>query len=119
VTPWRKVSGIHGGGAATRRLRGGLVVAQISLTVVLLVGAGLIGRSVLHLLEEDPGYRTDGALVMDVWQPTEQTAGMRTELSAGDVRIAEYLGRLMSRLATIRAWNMSAVSIVSRSTPDR
>ena len=92
---------IHGGGAATRRLRGGLVVAQISLTVVLLVGAGLIGRSVLHLLEENPGYRTDGALVMNLWQPTEQTAGMRTELSAGDVRIAEYLGGLMGRLATI------------------
>ena len=92
---------IQGAGAATRRLRGGLVVAQISLTVVLLVGAGLIGRSVLHLLQVDPGYRTDGALVMDLWLPAEQTVGMRTEVSPGDVRIADFLGGLMGRLATI------------------
>ena len=62
---------IQGGSAATRRLSAGLVMAQISLTVVLLVGAGLVGRSVLNLLNEDPGYRTDGALVMDVWLSTE------------------------------------------------
>ncbi len=52
---------IQGGSAATRRFSAGLVMAQISLTVVLLVGAGLVGRSVLNLLNEDPGYRTDGA----------------------------------------------------------
>jgi putative ABC transport system permease protein len=92
---------IHGGGAATRRLRAGLVVVQISLTVVLLVGAGLIGRSVLHLLQENPGFRTDGALVMDLWQPAEPIVGTRTEPSAGDVRIAGFLGALMDRLTTI------------------
>jgi putative ABC transport system permease protein len=92
---------IHGGGAATRHLRGGLVVAQISLTVVLLIGAGLIGRSVLRLLEEDPGYRTDGALVMDLWLPAEQIVETRTEASPGDLRIAGFLGRLLDRLATI------------------
>jgi predicted permease len=92
---------IQGGGTATRRLRAGLVVAQISLTVVLLIGAGLVGRSVLRLLEVDPGYRTDGALVMDLWLPAEPVTATRTEHSPGDVRIAEFLGALMGRLATI------------------
>jgi predicted permease len=85
---------IHGGGAATRRLRAGLVMAQVSLTVVLLIGTGLVGRSVLNLLDEDPGYRTDGALVMEVWLPGGQYAGP----SAGDTYIAAFLERLMSRL---------------------
>jgi putative ABC transport system permease protein len=87
---------IQGGSAATRRLSSGLIMAQIALTVVLLVGAGLVGRSVLKLLDEDPGYRTDGALVMDVWLPAEVESGWRTELSAGDAYIAGYLERLMS-----------------------
>ncbi|HEY1303660.1 MAG TPA: ABC transporter permease [Vicinamibacterales bacterium] len=92
---------IQGGSAATRRLSSGLVMAQIALTVVLLVGAGLVGRSVLNLLDEDPGYRTDGALVMDVWLPTESYGGARTELSAGDISIANFLERLMSELQRI------------------
>jgi predicted permease len=96
---------IQGGSAATRRLGSGLVMAQIALTVVLLVAAGLVGRSVLNLLDEDPGYRTDGALVMDIWLPAEEPSGpsgARTELSAGDADIAGYLERLMSALRTIR-----------------
>jgi predicted permease len=92
---------IQGGSAATRRLSTGLVMAQIALTVVLLVGAGLVGRSVLNLLDEDPGYRTDGAIVMDVWFPTEFYGGARTELSAGDAYKASFLERLMSELQRI------------------
>ena len=89
---------IQGGSAATRRFSAGLVMAQISLTVVLLVGAGLVGRSVLNLLNEDPGYRTDGAIVMDVWLSTENPVGPPT---AGDAYIASFLDRLMSGLRAI------------------
>ena len=90
---------IQGGSAATRRLSAGLVMAQIALTVVLLVGAGLVGRSVLNLLDEDPGYRTDGALVMDVWLPAEVVRVGPT--TAGDAYIASFLERLMSGLRMI------------------
>jgi putative ABC transport system permease protein len=92
---------IQGGSAATRRLSTGLIMAQIALTVVLLVGAGLVGRSVLNLLNEDPGYRMDGAVVMDVWLPAEVPAGTRTDLSANDTYIADFLERLMSELRTL------------------
>ncbi len=93
---------VQGGSVASRRLRAGLVMAQVSLTVVLLVGAGLVGKSVLNLLAEDPGYRTEGALVMDVWLPSELGGGdTRTEFSAGDARIASFLEALMDRLRSI------------------
>jgi predicted permease len=89
---------IQGASAATRRFSGGLVMAQISLTVVLLVGAGLVGRSVLNLLDEDPGYRTDGAVVMDVWLSAEEPVGPPT---GGDDYIASFLERLMNELRAI------------------
>jgi predicted permease len=42
-----------------RRLRGALVVAEIAIAAVLLVGAGLLFRSMTAMLAVDPGYRTD------------------------------------------------------------
>lgn len=53
----------HAGGDASDRIRGGLVVVQIAMTVVLLIGAGLLARSFERLLEVDPGYHTHGLVV--------------------------------------------------------
>ena len=49
-------------GAALRRAT---VVAQVSLTVVLLSGAALLGRSFLNLLRVDPGFSTNHVIVID------------------------------------------------------
>jgi putative ABC transport system permease protein len=54
----------HTGGAAVRRLRHALVVAQLALSVVLLIGAGLLGRSLGALLSQDPGFRREGLLTI-------------------------------------------------------
>lgn len=54
------------GGRDGQRVRDALVVAQVALTLVLLAGAGLLGRSFLRLLAVDPGYRTTSALVLDI-----------------------------------------------------
>ena len=67
---------IQGGGLASHRLRGGLVAGQIALTVVLLTGAGVLGRTFVNLLAVDPGYRTDGALVMEAWLPEPRAAAI-------------------------------------------
>ncbi|HEU4629931.1 MAG TPA: ABC transporter permease [Gemmatimonadaceae bacterium] len=44
------------GGARRLRLRGGLVVAQLALSLLLLVGAGLFLRALLHARSIDPGF---------------------------------------------------------------
>lgn len=44
------------------RLRGALVVAQIALSCILLIGAGLLMRTVSALMREDHGFRPSGAL---------------------------------------------------------
>ncbi len=54
--------GVVGHGA--RRLRGGLVTAEVSLAVVLLVGTGLLLRSLAALTDEDPGFRSEGRVVV-------------------------------------------------------
>ena len=46
-------------GTARQRFRDALVTAQIALSVILLVGATLIGRSVIALLRVDPGFRPE------------------------------------------------------------
>jgi putative ABC transport system permease protein len=51
-----------GGGGGHRRLQGGLIVVQVAVSVILLVGAGLLMVSFYRLQQVDPGYRTDRLL---------------------------------------------------------
>src|SRR6266540_5557354 len=46
-----------------------LGVAQVALTLVLLTGAGLLGKSFYRLLQVDPGFRAESAVVMDLSLP--------------------------------------------------
>ena len=55
-----------GGGHRIFGLRGLLVVGQLSLAIVVLIGAGLCVRSFRNLLAIDPGYQTDHLLVVPV-----------------------------------------------------
>ena len=43
-----------------------LVISEVGMALVLLTGAGLLLRSFRHLLEVDPGFRTDHILMMEV-----------------------------------------------------
>ena len=54
------------GSGSGRIARDVLVVVQTGLTLVLLAGAALMGRSILRLLKVDTGFRTEGVLVMNV-----------------------------------------------------
>jgi predicted permease len=59
----------HTGHGAGKRLRGMLVIAQVALTLVLLVGAGLLGKSFVELLRVDPGFRPESAVMMNLSLP--------------------------------------------------
>jgi putative ABC transport system permease protein len=56
-------------GYAGQHSRNVLVVAQMALTLILLVGAGLLGKSFYRLLQIDPGFRTESAVAMELSLP--------------------------------------------------
>jgi len=57
------------GGQGRRRIRAALIVAEVSLALVLLVGAGLMLRSFGRLLDADAGFDPRDALTMTVTLP--------------------------------------------------
>jgi ABC-type lipoprotein release transport system permease subunit len=59
-------------GFAGRHLRSFLVVAQMALTLVLMIGAGLLARSFYQLLQIDPGFRTESAVAMELSLPSSR-----------------------------------------------
>jgi putative ABC transport system permease protein len=80
-----------GGGARLARLRSGLVVSQIALTLVLLVGSGLLARSLVRLLDVDPGFRRTSALVVDLSHPDPADESEKKRLGQTE---SELLARL-------------------------
>jgi predicted permease len=49
-----------------RRAQSSFVVMQVALTLVLLVGAGLLFRTILHLRNVNPGFDTDNIVALKV-----------------------------------------------------
>jgi putative ABC transport system permease protein len=59
-------------GQRSLRLRGILVVAEIALALILLVGAGLMMRSLFLLQKVDPGFRSDHLLALELALPSSK-----------------------------------------------
>jgi len=59
-------------GASTQRAGRVIVATQLAMTVVLLVGAALLGRSLMRVLSVDPGFRTDGIVAMEFSLPDSE-----------------------------------------------
>jgi putative ABC transport system permease protein len=74
----------NGRGTATpgqHRLRNSLVIAEISLALILLVGAGLLLRSFFRVIEADSGVRTAGVLAVNIPLPDSRYAQPETKVA--------------------------------------
>jgi len=76
-----------------RQLRRALAVVQLALAFTLLVGAGLMVRSVGRLLAVDPGFRPDHVLTMGVLLPDSKYHRAEDGVRFFD-RLVEELSRL-------------------------
>ncbi|MCI0671178.1 MAG: ABC transporter permease [Myxococcaceae bacterium] len=83
-------AGALSGGNSVRRLRGALVLGEVALALVLLVGAGLLTRSLLQLQRVDLGFRPERVLTARLLLPEARYPG-------GPER-AEFVRRLLERV---------------------
>lgn len=80
-----------------RRLRHALVVAETALAVVLLVGAGLLGRTFHHLSRIDPGFDADPVLTLRV-----RVAGAADETAPSENARVRRLVEEMAALPSVQ-----------------
>jgi putative ABC transport system permease protein len=55
--------------AAGRRFRGFLVIGEIAITLVILIGTGLLGRSFLLLISTSPGFNEENLITIEFSPP--------------------------------------------------
>lgn len=88
-----KEGGRTGTSSGRHRLRRILVIAEFSLALALLAGAGLTIHSFWNLLRVDPGVRTDHILTFSLPIPDSR--------SKDPERIATYYRQMLARIAAV------------------
>jgi putative ABC transport system permease protein len=90
--------------AAQNKLRGAFAVAEISLALVLLVGAGLMTKSLYRLMSVNPGFRPDRVLTMEMNLPDRQYSK--------DPAILNFWQQLLERVQGLPGVESAAVGTV-------
>ena len=91
-TDLQKAGRGQAGSRPRTRVRNALIVSQVALTLVLLIGAGLLGRSFQRLLEVNPGFEPENAIAMTVSMPYAEDEPAKR-------RLAQVYRQLLERLA--------------------
>jgi putative ABC transport system permease protein len=86
-------AGARATSGAGQRLRKGLVVAEVALSLLLLIGAGLMLKSFVRLQQVAPGFDAQGGLTMDINLPPEKYAKPEQR--------AALLEQMLARLRTL------------------
>ena len=67
-----KDGGRSNASSSGRRIRNILVISEIAITMVLLIGAGLLLKSFFRLQQIDPGFKTDNTLSFSLQLPSSK-----------------------------------------------
>ncbi len=82
------------GHPAGRHLGGSLVVVQVALAVVLLIGSGLLGRSLRKLLEINPGFQVKNILAVELNFPGVESDSQK-------IRRVNLVDQLLARFGAL------------------
>jgi putative ABC transport system permease protein len=103
------------GSFSTQLIGRGIVVMQLAITMTLLIGAGLLGRSLIRVLSIDPGFATEHVVTIDLALPTAFKPDQK-------VRRAQFLNELFSRLRALpgvqEVGGTNALPLLSGTTSD-
>ncbi|MDE3154206.1 MAG: ABC transporter permease [Acidobacteriota bacterium] len=102
-------TGTLAGGTGHARFRKGLVVAQVGLSVLLLVGAGLFARSLYNLQRLNPGFEADRLIGFSL-DPT--LSGYTTERT---IALYQQLQQDVAALPGVRSVSVSEQPILADS----
>lgn len=94
-------SGSRGFSGANQRARSTLVIAEIAATMMLLVGAGLLGQSFLRLVSVSPGFSEQNLQVMKFSLPQFQSEQSSQRSQADIDRQTEFLNDALTRIQAI------------------
>lgn len=89
------------------RFRKGLVVAQVALSLLLLIGAGLFARSLYNLKSLNPGFRTEGIINFGIDPSLNGYKPQRT------LALYEQLRQNLSNLPGVRNVTLAEIGIMS------
>ncbi len=81
------------GGSRHNRLRGLLVIAEVSLAFVLLIGAGLLMRTFYYLQKVDPGFNPENVITASIGLPGARYASAK--------EASRFYRELLARLAAL------------------
>jgi putative ABC transport system permease protein len=115
-----------GGSFSHNRLRGMLIVAEVAISLTLLIGAGLMIKSFYEILKVEPGFKSESVLVMDVALPRlkyeDKTARVNFYQQAVE-RVGALPGVQQAGATNIlplsRSNTDSAFSVVGRPQPEK